>query len=105
MSELVVNLADPESVELARRILDMLGNDWPSPITSSASAEPTTPPWEGPDEIDRSGRSQSDSKADDADPWATSAQSPTEPRAARSAPSTGNQAGTSTPADDDNPWS
>ena len=118
MSELVVNLQDPESVSLARQILDML-----DPTTSaanvsrnggavggsaSASVE-TTPPWEGPNTIDRSrgsaGRSESDSKPDDEDPWATSAPSPETPRAARSAPSTGNQAGTSTPADDDNPWS
>ena len=89
MSELVVNLQDPESVSLARQILETLGNDWPNPITSgvsasrnggeaggsaSASAE-LTPPWEGPNEIDRSGRAESDSKPDDADPWATSAPS------------------------------
>ena len=79
----------------------------------------TTPPWEGPDEIDRSGRSndaarrgsaphgpESDSKADDADPWATSAPSPETPRAARSEPATGNQADApASDADDDDPWS
>ena len=134
MSELVVNLQDPESVSLARQILDMLGNDWPVvPTTSgasasrnggavggsvSASAEPTTPPWEGPDEIDRSGRSndaarrgsaphgpENDSKADDADPWATSASGPETPRAATSAPSVGNPAGATASGDDDDPWS
>ena len=112
MSELVVDLTNPESVELARRVLEALGNDWPAaPTTSgasvsrnggedggsvSASAE-TTPPWEGPDEINRSGGSQSDPKPDDADPWATGAQSTETPRAADSAPSTG--------TDDDDPWS
>src|SRR5690348_9348563 len=99
----------------------MVGNDWPNPPTTSVananrsggavggsasvSAE-ITPPWEGPDEINRSRGSQSDSKADDADPWATSAPSPETPRAARSEPATGNQAdATASDADDDDPWS
>ena len=64
MSELVVNLQDPESVALAWQILDMLDPPTTSVASASrsggavggsvsASAEPTTPPWEGPDEIDR----------------------------------------------------
>src|SRR5690242_21636488 len=86
VSELVVNLQDPESVALARRVLDSLGNDWPNPTTSgvsasrdggaaggSASVSADLPPWEGPNEL---GGSQSNSKPVDNDPWATSAPSP-----------------------------
>jgi hypothetical protein len=113
VSELVVDLTNPESVALARKVLAAL-----DPTTSGASANRSggkaggsasasadqVPPWEPDPAV---GGSQIDSKPDDADPWATSAASPETPRAATSGTPSGTLADAepSTGNDDDDPWS
>jgi hypothetical protein len=106
VSELVVNLQDPESVALAKRVLEMVGNDWPNPTTSGVSADLITGAVGGPVSASVEHGSQIDSKGLDDDPWATSAPSPEKPRAARSEPATGNPDAVGvSDDDDDNPWS
>jgi len=91
----VVNLADPESIALARKVLDMLSEDWPNvdtPRETSELAPAGTP---------RS--AQTVFNDDEADPWATDAPSPEKPSAARSASSEAKQSDASA-SDDDVPW-
>lgn len=102
----MVNLADPESIALARKVLDMLSDDWPSVDTASKPAP--THPKRSSDSRSESGRrstngAQSLPPEDEADPWADTAPSPDKPSETRSAPSSGKQSDASA-SDDDVPW-
>ena len=71
MSELVVNLADPESIALALKVLDMLSDNWPSVGKPSETSELA------PASDRRS--AQVDFNDDDSDPWAEDAPSSRKP--------------------------
>ena len=109
MSELVVDLTDPASIELARKVLDALGNDWPSQVTvSNATASLPVGEAGGVVSVSAEQGSQIDSADEDPDPWAVSAQRQENQPADSSEPSMAAQdSAAGVPADpaDDDPWS
>jgi hypothetical protein len=104
VSELVVDLADETSVELAWQILKLVRTDHTVSAASRSSASPARakpelPPWEA-DTQHTPERSESVAEPSEPDPWAVSAQRQETPAEAATEPS----AATSDP-DEDNPWS
>jgi len=90
VSELVVDLADEASVELAWQILKLVRTD--HTVAAADRSKPELPPWEKAAE------------PSEPDPWAVSAQNRENPAAATTAPSSA--AGVNAADDpDDDPWS
>lgn len=94
MSELVVDLADETSVELAWQILKLVRTD--HTVNAADRSKPELPPWEAAD-TQATGSSEKAAEPSEPDPWAVSAQNQENPAATTTAPS-------ADPADDD-PWS
>jgi hypothetical protein len=97
LSELVVNLADEASVELAWQILKLVRTD--HTVSAADRASPELPPWEAdtPAATQAVASAESAAETSEPDPWAVSAQNQQTPAAATTAPSTD--------ADEDDPWS
>ena len=95
MSELVVDLADEASVELAWQILKLVRTD--HTVSAADQSKPELPPWEAA-ATEATGSAESVADASEPDPWAVSAQNQKTPAETTTAPSTAD------PADDD-PWS
>lgn len=100
MSELVVDLADEASVELAWQILKLVRTDHTVSAAANASdrpsANPELPPWEA-SATPAVERSESAAEPSEPDPWAVSAQNHETPAETTSAPSAA--------TDEDDPWS
>jgi hypothetical protein len=108
VSELVVDLTDPASIDLARKVLDALGNDWPSQTVSNATASLPVGEAGGVVSVSADHGAQIDSADEDPDPWAVSAQNQENLPADSSEPSMAAQdsaAGVPADSDDDDPWS
>lgn len=94
MSELVVNLADEASVDLAWQILKLVRTD--HTVSPADRSKPELPPWE-PDDTQAAASAESVAEPSEPDPWAVSAQNQKTPAAATTAPSSA--------TDEDDPWS
>jgi hypothetical protein len=94
VSELVVNLADEASVELAWQILKLVRTD--HTVSPADRSKPELPPWE-PDDTQAVASAESAAEPSEPDPWAVSAQNHKTPAAATTEPSSA--------TDEDDPWS
>jgi len=97
VSELVVDLADSTSVELAWQILKLVRSD--TAVNAADRSKPELAPWEAAD-THPAGSAESDAAASEPDPWAVSAQNRDTPAETTTAPSVA-----SADVDDDDPWS
>lgn len=95
MSELVVDLTDEASIELAWQILKLVRTD--HTVSAADQAKPELPPWEAAAESPADS-AESNAAASEPDPWAVSAQNHGTPAQTATEPSAAD------PADDD-PWS
>lgn len=95
MSELVVDLTDEASVELAWQILKLVRTD--HTVKAADQAKPELPPWEAAAESPADS-AESNAAASEPDPWAVSAQNHGTPAEATTEPSV-------TDPPDDDPWS
>jgi len=101
VSELVVDLADEASVELAWQILKLVRTD--HIVAAADRSKPELPPWEAT-ETPAAGSAEKAAEPSEPDPWAVSAQNRENPAAATTAPSSA--AGVNAADDpDDDPWS
>jgi hypothetical protein len=94
VSELVVDLTDAASVELAWQVLKLVRVDHTIAVTDRS--QPELPPWEASTE-QGAGSAESNATASEPDPWAVSAQNHETPAETTTEPSSA--------TDDDNPWS
>jgi hypothetical protein len=101
VSELVVDLADEASVELAWQILKLVRTD--HTVNAADRSKPELPPWEA-DTTQAVASAESAAEPSEPDPWAVSAQRQETPAAATTAPSTATSA-SQAQADEDDPWS
>lgn len=104
MSELVVDLADEASVELAWQILKLVRTDHTVSAADRPSANPELPPWEASD-APAVERSEKAAEPSEPDPWAVSAQNHETPAATTTAPAGRKPAPSSADVDDTDPWS
>ena len=104
MSELVVDLADETSVELAWQILKLVRTD--HTVAAADRSQPELPPWEAdtPAATQAVERAESVPADSEPDPWAVSAQHRETPAATTTAPSSAADVNAADD-DDEDPWS
>jgi hypothetical protein len=98
VSELVVDLADETSVELAWQVLKLVRTD--HTVAAADRSKPELPPWEAdtPAATQAVASAESAAEPSEPDPWAVSAQNRETPAATTTAPSAPDD-------DDEDPWS